>query len=147
MKLTPNYVLGVSKLILLFILVVLLGAYIEYLLKGKWWPLDEWYALFGFIIIFPPFVCLTLVPQYIEVDENGFGIKFCFRAPRYILFQDIYAFGWGRSVFQIQPNSGSTLQIYTGCFSRKTWKSFVGLIKEKCPGKKAWLWIGVWAIR
>jgi hypothetical protein len=147
MKLTPNYVLGVSKLILLLILATALGAYMDYLFKGNWWTPDYWYGIVILIIACPVGVCLMFVPQYIVVDENGFGIKFCFRAPRYILFQDIYAFGRGGSVFLIQPNSGSTLQIYTGCFFRKIWKSFIGLINEKCPGKKAWFWVGVWAIR
>jgi hypothetical protein len=147
MKLIPNYVLGISKIILLLILVISLGAYTDYLIKGQWWPSDLWFGLFASIIIIPLVVCLMFVPRYIEADENGFKIKFCFRTSRYILFQDIYAFGRGESVFLIQPNNGSTLQIYTGCFPRKIRKSFISLIKEKCPGKKAWFWIGVWAIR
>jgi hypothetical protein len=87
------------------------------------------------------------IPQFIILNEDGFIIKFFLRKRHYILFHDINAYGKVGFTFCIQPNVGSTLQIYAGCFSTKKWRTFIGLIKTKCLGKKAWFWIGPWAIR
>ncbi|MFZ0035563.1 MAG: hypothetical protein WAK60_11335 [Sedimentisphaerales bacterium] len=144
MKIVPNYLLGVFKIILLMVLVT--GIF-EYLTTGIWWPLEGWFSILAIFFVVPIAICLMSVPQYIVVDKEGFSIRFFLRKRRYIFFKDIHAYCSTRGVFLIQPNIGSTLQIFPGCFSRKKWKTFVGLIKNECPGKKAWFWIGPWAIR
>ena len=147
MKLTPNYILGISKTILLMILVTGVAAYMNYLIKGEWWLLDYWVSLLIPLILLPITVCLLFVPQYIVVEKEGFIIKQFFRMPRYVSFQDVRAFRSTKGVFLIQPTAGSTLQIFAGFFSRKTWKLFVDLIENRCPGKKALFWFGTRVIR
>jgi hypothetical protein len=142
-KITPNYILGASKVILLMVLVIGVS---EYLTRGTWWPQEGWLTILV-IFVFPIVICLMFVPQYIVVDKEGFSIKFFLRRCRYIFFRDIYAYISTKGVFLIQPNTGSTLRIFTGCFCQKKRKTFVDLIKNECLGKKAWFWIGPWAIR
>jgi hypothetical protein len=146
-KLVPNYFIGVSKVAILIAIAEGITAYWNYLDKGTWLPVDDWLSLLIALFVVPIIVCLMFVPQYINVDKDGFEIKYFLRTHRYILFNDIRAFGYGKNVFRVQPNTGSTLQIYSGCFLRKTWTPFVDMLNAKCPGKKAWLWIGVWGIR
>jgi len=147
MTLTPNYYIGIGKFILLAILFFVIMTCISFYSTGKFWIHDYWFTILILFFIFPTIICIMFVPQHIILNNTGFSIKFFLRKHRYISFHDIHAYGMVGLIFCIQPNIGSTLQIYKWCFTKKQIDAFFDFIGFKCPGKKAWFWIGPWAIR